>query len=227
MNNLIWQFHKHAGRARDGSDSLSWARASSQLLVSYAMKYQVEYQYSATPEFWKVLPGVGPGHERFQLFKEEYDKYDYILYADTDILFSNVATNIFEEYGDCDIASFNWPNPQDEKAFSEGRWLSTHGLSWDFYKSRYVSGGLYLMSRKFRQTLRPYVMNSPFDEKTGLPLSREAFSDRWPCGDQSIISFYLCFFDLKYIQFAHSLTRGPQAYNFCGAKNDENIKEYF
>ncbi|USI28215.1 hypothetical protein ACD631_17900 [Alteromonas macleodii] len=226
MKNLIWQFHKDAKRKRDGDNSLLWAGASTELLIKYAMKHEIDYKYSATPVFWGTLPGVGPGHERFQLFEEEYDCYDYILYVDTDILFSKDAPNLFEEYRDCDIASFNWPNPQDMKLFENDGWLSKEPMTLDYYKTRYVAGGMYLMSRKFRQTLRDKVKEAPMGAN-GLPMSYQEFSAKWPCGDQSILSYLLCFYNLKYKHFAHQLTRGPQAYNYCGAKSTEALKEYF
>lgn len=227
MKNLIWQFHKHANRVRDGEDSIAWASASAELLVNYAMRHGVEYRYAVEPHFWQLLPGVGPGHERFQVFSEDFDTYDFILYVDTDILFSANAPNLFEIYGNCDIASFNWPNPQDLKIFTEGGWLSHQGFTEQFYRSRYVAGGLYLMSRRFRQTMRPHVFKAPYNNNTGLPLSHGEFSAKFPCGDQSILSFLLCFYDLKYEKFPHTLTRGPEAYNFCGSKTAESLTEYF
>ena len=98
MKVLCWQFHRDAGRVRDGQNSIQWASCSTELTVRYCMQYQIEYMYSSTPEYWTIYPGAGPGFERFQVFQPQYDTYDFILYLDTDtaeskllFLFKNVT----------------------------------------------------------------------------------------------------------------------------------------
>lgn len=48
-----------------------------------------------------------PTYERFQIFEEEFDKYDTILYVDYDIIPIRSSNNIFEEYKGKDFVAFS------------------------------------------------------------------------------------------------------------------------
>ena len=229
MKVLCWQFHRDAGRVRDGQNSIQWASCSTELTVRYCMQYQIEYMYSSTPEYWTIYPGAGPGFERFQVFQPQYDTYDFILYLDTDILLSSNAPNLFEQYQGFDIVSFNWPNKMDLKLFSDNGWLSTSGIKEDHYKDRYVAGGMYMMSRRFRKQLRKQVTQTLFktENDIAVPLTFPEFYQKWPCGDQSILSYLMCKYNFLYAKLPREWTRGPYAYNFCGDKTDDALTEYF
>ncbi len=229
MKTLVWQFHLDAGRSRDGENSIQWASCSAELTLRYCMKYGLQYQYCSDPSYWKLYPGAGPGFERFQLFEEVFDGYDYILYLDTDILLSADAPNLFDIYKGVDIASFNWPNTLDLALFDGGGWLSTSGIPIEQYKDRYVAGGMYLMSRKFRVHLRDHVKASLLrrEEDFLVPMTYPQFSARWPCGDQSILSYLMCKYSFSYAKLPREYTRGPYGYNFCGDKTKESLSEYF
>lgn len=225
MRNLIWQFHVDLKSGYHGPFRKKMAMASSALASFYAMKYANEYKLDCYSKWHHNGYHGGPAMERFQLFEESYDIYDYILYLDTDILISPEAPNVFSEYNGSDIVGIHQPHPRDVEVLKNG-WLKDT-VDPERYIQNYVNGAILLLSRKFRQSIRSAIDVSNINVDKGKHWDTHGLDVKWPVYDQSMLSFHLCQseFDLTHIDQKYA--KGPYFVNYGGQKSNTSIKLFF
>lgn len=227
MRNLIWQYHIDTQRTYDGPHRKRVSMASAKTVLFYAMKYGVEYQMANHSNWWVNGYHGGPAMERFQILDERYDVYDYILYIDTDILISDGAPNIFEEYGGATVAGINQMHSRDKALLTEG-WLKSEFEDPKRYHQNYVNGAILLLSREFRQYLRGVFSIEDIQEDKGTHWDRNGLTVRWPVYDQSMVSYWLAMSPYSLTPIAPQWYRGPYFFNHGGTKNDtEKLQRYF
>lgn len=192
-----------------------------------------------------------PTYERFQIFEEEFDQYDNILYLDCDIIPASNAKNIFEEYKENDFAAFsegsvfygnnkeiseefkitgrmeNIIKRRNDKGYTdeEGEYLSQEWL-----ENTYFNGGVFIISQRTRKKVRErglenYLrMFSLFDQSA---LNKMVYENNIPFTHLSykyngLFHFYSNEIKSKIISKSYFI-------HFCGPmKNiyDELTKEY-
>ena len=232
MKNLVWQYHIEINRSYDGAYRKSMAMASSSLATLYASKVNAEYMLKSNNKYYMKGICGGPAMERFQLFGEDYDEFDYILYLDTDILIPPNAENVFDLYTPCDIAAVNTLHERDLALLERG-WLSKEIEDQEAYISCYSYGGFLLMSRNFRQSIRKNVDIRCINVDEGLHWSRDGIRVTWPVYDQSIISYWTYKLNLKLTKVGvtddnpNGSLRKIRFFNYGGKKNNIMYMSYF
>lgn len=227
MRNLIWQYHIDTNRKYDGPHRKMVTMASAETVAFYAMKYGAEYKMASHSRWWVNGYHGGPAMERFQLLDEEYDVYDNILYIDTDILISNDAPNIFDEYSGASIAGIHQMHSRDRTLLEEG-WLKNEFPNPQRYRDSYVNGAILMLSRGFRQYLRGVLSVEDIQDDKGTHWDRNGTDVRWPVYDQSMVSYWLAMSPFSLTPIAAPWFKGPYFYNHGGSKNDvEKLRRYF
>jgi len=122
-----------------------------------------------------------PTYERFQIFEEEFEQYDNILYVDCDIVPSADAKDIFREYEGKDFVAFSegavfYGNNKEisEKLKISGRMENiikrrtdkgyiqeeSQYLSNEWLENQYFNGGVFLVSKNARRIVRNAGLNN-------------------------------------------------------------------
>lgn len=226
MTNLVWQFHIDTNRGYDGPNRKRMAMASAELASLYAMEHGAEYQLASHARWWGTGYHGGPAIERFQLLDESYDRYDYILYLDTDILIAPTAPSIFETYAGSVIAGNNQNHAQDKLRLQEG-WLKDEFPNPARYLKSYVNGAIMMMSREFRQYLRGVLSVEDMQIDRGRHWNKDGQLVRWPVYDQSLVSYWVAMSPYALKPISREWLVGPHFYNHGGAKTEEKLNTYF
>ncbi len=193
MKNLIWQFHIDLNRPDyDGGLRREMTYFSMSTVSLYSAMVGADYEL-CTNSKWH-LAGVrgGPAMERFQLMGEKYDKYDYILYLDTDILMHPRSVDLFSSVpSETHIAADNWIHKYDTELLESG-WLSKQGSTFvSRYRESAIQGGIILMSREFRRWFRNSCDPTEISCDEGLKWPDNRDRIKWPVYDQSLMSYYI------------------------------------
>lgn len=122
-----------------------------------------------------------PTYERFQIFEEEFEQYENILYVDCDIVPSADAGDIFTEYEGKDFVAFSEGSVfyGNNKEISEEFQVSgrmeniikrrmnkgyiqeeSEYLSQEWFEHKYFNGGVFLVSKAARQKVRNAGLNN-------------------------------------------------------------------
>lgn len=173
MKCIIYQFWD--GPSRSGSG------AGRAFMEEYAKRIGVDYLYESNPRFVTKLGPFSAHYGAFKpLFDERFDGYDFILFADTDIIpVRNLKENIFhyfaslnKEVGLCE----EWDQPEERKrvkgpidSANDEKWAKVIRDEWDIKAPRAENGllkvfnsGVVAYSSKGRTKARKCFL--PFEE---------------------------------------------------------------
>ena len=126
----------------------------------YADKYHIDYiEINKKKIDWKH-----PTFERFDLWLDDewWDKYDQIMYADSDIFAMPWAPNIFDRHSNLDTFKYCHA-PRIENAKSQEQIdVFYHGLlketcTIEECVSYAFQPGLFILTRKAREVMKPYI----------------------------------------------------------------------
>ena len=163
--------------------------------------------------------------DRFQLFEEKYDIYDYILYLDTDVLISPSYLDIFNAYSNCIVAGHNVLHSRDEEVLMNG-WLKNE-VDEVKYRKSYFHGDIILLSREFRRWLRNNVDPMIVDEDKGKWWDRDNISMKWPVYDQSLFAYWLTKSPYDLTPLDPSFYSAPGLIHEGGKKTDQVMERFF
>lgn len=149
---------------------------SKERFMQYAKKNGADYLCIHTSKY-----PLHATYERFQIFGENFDCYDMILYVDCDIIPTKSAPNIFAEYSDVAFAAFSegsvfyGNNKELQKEFNfnsrmeniinrriEKGYLQEEQkyLSEEWLENSYFNGGVFLINKSTRIALRKNGLKS-------------------------------------------------------------------
>lgn len=144
--------------------------ASKNGFMKYAKKYGADYMCIHAKQY-----PLHATYERFQIFEESFDGYDMILYVDCDIIPTQEAPNIFEEYAGVSFAAFSegsvfyGNNKEIQKEFGlygkmeniinrrlQKGYIQEEKeyLSDEWLENTYFNGGVFLISKDTRVKVR-------------------------------------------------------------------------
>lgn len=229
--NLIWQFHMDINRpGYDGTHRREMALCSSIQAALYAARDGAAYEFCEESKWHARGIRGGPAMERFQLMEERYDKYDYILYLDTDILIHPLAKSLFSAVTDVstnvDIAAVNWCHRYDRDLLEKG-WLATIEDKQRYLDSA-IQGGIILMSRNFRQWFRENCDPEEIAVDVGKKWPQDMSTLRWPVYDQSLMSYYIYRSPFKLLNLnQREFMDRNQVVHIHGRKEPKQVAQYF
>ena len=128
MRNIIYQYW-------DGPIT-SAVKAGVAAMKKYADQINADYVFEDNPQWQTTLGKYSPHYGAFKpLYDKRYDEYDYILFADVDVLpIDNLTQNIFEQFyrdpsidlGICE----EWKQPEIRSKFSVAGINSQNDIIW-------------------------------------------------------------------------------------------------
>ena len=127
MRNAIYQYWD--GSPSKGSD------AGQRAMKVYADRIDADYIYEDNPKFVTNLGQYSPHYGGFKpLFDPQFDNYDYILFADTDVWpVEHLDTNIFDQFYDTNTEigiCEEWIQPQMRKTTNVGGINAANDNKW-------------------------------------------------------------------------------------------------
>jgi len=133
---------------------------SSRSFKKYCAKYNIDYIEINEPK----INWIHPTFERFDLWLDEewWQKYDQILYADSDIFAMPWAPDIFEMYPDNDTFKYCHFSKIENAETQEHFDTFYHGLlkkecSLEDVRKKGFQPGLFILTKKSRDVMRPWI----------------------------------------------------------------------
>ena len=126
----------------DGAPSIG-SDAGSHAMKIYADRIGADYIYERNPQFVTGLGKYSPHYGAFKpLFDPQFDQYDYILFADTDVWpVEHLEENIFDQFVGTDVEvgiCEEWAQPEIRKKVNVGGINATNDKHWKrFIESTY------------------------------------------------------------------------------------------
>lgn len=123
MKALIYQYWD--GKILEG------VKAGSDAMKKYADRIGVDYLFEDNPRYRRDLGKYSPHYGQFKILEPQFDEYDKILFADTDVFpVEGLEENIFEQY-DCEIGICTEPfQPKHRLTSSVGGICNANDERW-------------------------------------------------------------------------------------------------
>lgn len=126
MKTLVYQYWD--GPLRSGNES------GSRMMEQYAKRIGADYKFELNPQWQKGLGKYTPYYGCFKpIFDEEMSQYDYVLFADTDVVpIDGLSESIFDQFIGTDVEigiCEEWNQPA-QRAQNEGRISNKNDNIW-------------------------------------------------------------------------------------------------